>query len=54
LLAHVVGTGKTYTLVAAAMELKRLGLGRKPMFAVPSRQMNGCNSMTSPSGAGGL
>jgi N12 class adenine-specific DNA methylase len=25
LLAHVVGAGKTYTMVAAAMELKRVG-----------------------------
>jgi N12 class adenine-specific DNA methylase len=37
LLAHVVGAGKTYTMVAAAMELKRLGLSRKPMFVVPKR-----------------
>jgi N12 class adenine-specific DNA methylase len=36
LLAHVVGSGKTYTTVAAAMELKRLGLARKPMFVVPN------------------
>ena len=33
---HVVGAGKTFTLVAAAMELRRLGLARKPMFAVPN------------------
>jgi N12 class adenine-specific DNA methylase len=39
LLAHVVGAGKTYTMVAAAMELKRLGLGRKPMFAVPNHML---------------
>ena len=32
LLAHVVGAGKTFTMVAAAMELKRLGLARKPLF----------------------
>ncbi len=39
LLAHVVGAGKTYTMVAAAMELKRLGLARKPMFAVPNHML---------------
>ncbi|MCI0535082.1 MAG: hypothetical protein L0Z50_07630 [Verrucomicrobiales bacterium] len=39
LLAHVVGAGKTYTMVAAAMELKRLGLGRKPMFTVPNHML---------------
>ena len=33
LLAHVVGAGKTYTMAAAAMELKRLGLARKPYRA---------------------
>lgn len=33
---HVVGAGKTFTLVAAAMELRRLGLARKPMFVVPN------------------
>ena len=35
LLAHEVGAGKTFTMAAAAMEAKRLGLCRKPMFAVP-------------------
>jgi N12 class adenine-specific DNA methylase/adenine-specific DNA methylase len=39
LLAHVVGAGKTYTMVAAAMELKRLGLGRKPMVSVPNHML---------------
>ncbi len=39
LLAHVVGAGKTFTMVAAAMELKRLGLARKPMFAVPNHML---------------
>jgi N12 class adenine-specific DNA methylase len=39
LLAHVVGAGKTYTMVAAAMELKRLGLARKPMFVVPNHML---------------
>jgi N12 class adenine-specific DNA methylase len=39
LLAHVVGAGKTYTMVAAAMELKRLALARKPLFAVPNHML---------------
>lgn len=39
LLAHVVGAGKTYTMVAAAMELKRLGFSRKPLFAVPNHML---------------
>ncbi len=39
LLGHVVGAGKTYTMVAAAMELKRLGLARKPMFSVPNHML---------------
>lgn len=36
LLDHVVGSGKTYTVIAAAMELRRTGLARKPMIAVPN------------------
>jgi N12 class adenine-specific DNA methylase len=32
-------TGKTYTMAAAAMELKRLGLARKPMFVVPNHML---------------
>jgi len=36
LLAHVVGAGKTWTMTAAAMELKRLDLAKKPMFVVPT------------------
>ena len=39
LLGHVVGAGKTFTMVAAGMELKRLGLARKPMFAVPNHML---------------
>jgi len=39
LLAHVVGAGKTYTMVAAAMELKRLGFARKPLFVVPNHML---------------
>lgn len=33
---HVVGAGKTYAAIAAAMELKRTGLARKPMIVVPN------------------
>lgn len=39
LLAHVVGAGKTFAMVAAAMELKRLGLARKPLFVVPNHML---------------
>ncbi len=39
LLAHVVGAGKTYTMVAAAMELKRLGFARKTLFSVPNHML---------------
>ena len=36
LLAHCVGAGKTYEMVAAAMESKRLGLCQKSLFVVPN------------------
>lgn len=36
LLAHVVGAGKTFEMVAAAQESKRLGLCNKAMFVVPN------------------
>ena len=36
LLDHVVGAGKTFTVIAAAMELKRTGLAKKPMIVVPN------------------
>ena len=36
LLDHVVGAGKTFTVIASAMELKRTGLAKKPMIAVPN------------------
>ena len=36
LLAHVVGAGKTFEMVGAAMELKRLGLCQKSLFVVPN------------------
>ncbi len=36
LLDHSVGLGKTFTMVAAAMELRRLGNSKKPLFVVPN------------------
>jgi len=36
LLAHEVGAGKTYEMVASAMEAKRLGLCQKSLFVVPN------------------
>lgn len=36
LLAHVVGAGKTYAMIAQAMEAKRLGLATKSLFVVPN------------------
>ena len=34
LLAHEVGTGKTFTLISTAMEMRRLGTARKPIIVV--------------------
>lgn len=34
--AHCVGAGKTWTMQIAAMEMKRMGLIRKPLFVVPN------------------
>lgn len=36
LLAHAVGAGKTYEIIAAGMELRRLGLAKKNMVVVPN------------------
>ena len=36
LLAHCVGAGKTFEMIAAAMESKRLGLSQKSLFVVPN------------------
>lgn len=36
LLDHVVGAGKTFSIIAAIMELRRMGLARKPILAVPN------------------
>ena len=34
MLAHEVGTGKTFTLISSAMEMRRLGTAKKPMIVV--------------------
>ena len=36
LLDHVVGAGKTFTMIAGIMEMRRMGLAKKPMLAVPN------------------
>jgi N12 class adenine-specific DNA methylase len=36
LLDHVVGSGKTFTAIAAGMEMKRMGLINKPIYVVPN------------------
>lgn len=36
LLAHCVGAGKSFEMIAAAMELKRMGIANKPMIVVPN------------------
>lgn len=36
LLAHVVGAGKTYEMIAGIMEMKRLGIAHKPLIIVPN------------------
>lgn len=38
-LAHSVGSGKTYEMIAAGMEQKRLGLIKKPMYVVPNHML---------------
>lgn len=38
-LAHSVGAGKTFTMIAAGMEQKRLGLISKPMYVVPNQML---------------
>lgn len=39
LLAHVVGAGKTLTMVCASMESRRLGLSAKPLHVVPNNML---------------
>lgn len=36
LLAHDVGAGKTYVMIAASMEMRRIGISKKNMFVVPN------------------
>lgn len=36
LLAHCVGAGKTFEIVASCMELRRLGIAKKPLIVVPN------------------
>ena len=36
LLGHCVGAGKTYTMIASAMELNRMGLCKKALFVIPN------------------
>ena len=40
LLAHQVGTGKTFTMITTAMEMRRLGLAKKPMIVVQNATLN--------------
>lgn len=39
-LAHAVGAGKTLEMIAAGMEMKRLGLISKPLYVVPNDQLS--------------
>jgi N12 class adenine-specific DNA methylase len=39
LLAHVVGAGKTATMVAGAMELRRTGMAQKPALVIPNHML---------------
>jgi N12 class adenine-specific DNA methylase/phospholipid N-methyltransferase len=39
LLGHVVGAGKTLTMICAGMELRRLGKASKPMYVVPNHML---------------
>src|SRR6185503_12358406 len=38
-MAHAVGAGKTSAMIGSAMEMRRLGLVRKPMFVVPNHML---------------
>ena len=39
LIAHCVGAGKTWTMQASAMEMKRLGIAKKSMFVIPNHML---------------
>lgn len=38
-LAHAVGAGKTFAMIASGMEMRRLGIWRKPMYVVPNHML---------------
>lgn len=40
MLAHAVGAGKTYAMIATAMELRRMGLAKKPMLVVQNSTLS--------------
>lgn len=40
MLAHEVGSGKTFTMITAAMEMRRLGTAKKPMIVVQNATVN--------------
>ena len=39
LIDHVVGAGKTFTMICGGMEQRRLGLSRRPMYCVPNHML---------------
>ncbi len=45
LLAHDVGSGKTYIMIAAGMEMRRMGLSKKNMYVVPNNIVGQWNRM---------
>lgn len=45
LLAHDVGAGKTYVMIAAGMELKRMGLSKKNLYVVPNNIIGQWNDL---------
>ncbi len=45
LLAHDVGSGKTYIMIAAGMELRRMGLSKKNLYVVPNNIVGQWKSM---------
>ena len=45
LLAHDVGSGKTYVMIAAGMELKRMGISKKNLYVVPNNIVGQWNTI---------
>ncbi len=39
LLAHIVGAGKTFSMIGGSMELRRTGMRKKPMHAIPNHML---------------